>query len=137
MALFLSRVDKVRIMIFGRWSSDAFLAYLRPNNPKWTGDMSNLMLQANKERIDFDKSVTRNKNNNHKQKQSTKQHTGNNNVPPSHPSRTETDEHCDYSHHPLDPLLRNDPESALSSFVAPSRYGSSTRTNFPRNVHKF
>jgi hypothetical protein len=43
MALFLVDVAPHRIMILGRWSSDAFLTYLRPNVAQWTSDMSQLM----------------------------------------------------------------------------------------------
>jgi hypothetical protein len=46
MALFQAKVDKVCIMILGRWFSDAFLNYLRPNDPHWSQDMSGLMLQS-------------------------------------------------------------------------------------------
>jgi hypothetical protein len=40
MALFLADVSTAKIMILGRWSSDAFLAYIRPQVLEWTNDMS-------------------------------------------------------------------------------------------------
>jgi hypothetical protein len=46
MAMFRSRLDKVQIMQLGRWHSDAFLDYLRPNNPNWTEEMSRRMITS-------------------------------------------------------------------------------------------
>jgi hypothetical protein len=43
MALFLANESVYKIMILGRWSSDAFLAYIRPQVLKWTSKMSKLM----------------------------------------------------------------------------------------------
>jgi hypothetical protein len=40
MALFLSDVPVAKIMILGRWMSDAFLDYIRPQVLEWTSDMS-------------------------------------------------------------------------------------------------
>jgi hypothetical protein len=40
MALFLADVSVAKIMILGRWSSDAFLDYIRPQVLEWTGSMS-------------------------------------------------------------------------------------------------
>ena len=40
MALFLSDVPVAKIMILGRWVSDAFLDYIRPQVLEWTSDMS-------------------------------------------------------------------------------------------------
>ena len=45
MALFLAKEDVHRIMIIGRWSSDAFLAYIRPQIQEWTSGMSISMIQ--------------------------------------------------------------------------------------------
>jgi hypothetical protein len=40
MALFLMDHSPAMIMILGRWSSDAFLVYIRPQVLKWTHNMS-------------------------------------------------------------------------------------------------
>ena len=45
MALFLAKEDVHRIMIIGRWSSDAFLAYIRPQVQEWTSGMSISMIK--------------------------------------------------------------------------------------------
>ena len=44
MALFLQNHSVSRIMILGRWSSDAFLAYIRPQVLEWTNNMSRDMI---------------------------------------------------------------------------------------------
>jgi hypothetical protein len=46
MALFLADEHPHKIMLLGRWSSDAFLVYLRPQVQEWTSGMSSLMLQT-------------------------------------------------------------------------------------------
>jgi hypothetical protein len=40
LALFLADVPTAKIMILGRWNSDAFLAYIRPQVLEWTSNMS-------------------------------------------------------------------------------------------------
>ena len=45
MSLFLANHSVAKIMILGRWSSDAFLVYLRPQVLEWTNNMSSDMLQ--------------------------------------------------------------------------------------------
>jgi hypothetical protein len=45
MALFLHDHPVHKIMIFGRWSSDAFLAYIRPQVLEWTNNMSRDMIR--------------------------------------------------------------------------------------------
>jgi hypothetical protein len=40
MSLFLAKEPVHKIMILGRWSSDAFLAYIRPQVQEWTSGMS-------------------------------------------------------------------------------------------------
>jgi hypothetical protein len=40
MALFLANHSPAKIMILGRWSSDAFLVYIRPQVLEWTNNMS-------------------------------------------------------------------------------------------------
>jgi hypothetical protein len=47
MSLFLCtpQVSTARIMLLGRWSSDAFLAYIRPQVLEWTTNMSRSMIQ--------------------------------------------------------------------------------------------
>jgi hypothetical protein len=45
MALFLHDHPVHKIMIFGRWSSDAFLAYIRPQVLEWTNNMSRDMIK--------------------------------------------------------------------------------------------
>lgn len=45
MALFLADEHPYRIMLLGRWSSDAFLIYIRPRVQEWTSSMSRHMLQ--------------------------------------------------------------------------------------------
>lgn len=45
MALFLADEHPHKIMLLGRWSSDAFLVYLRPQVQEWTSGMSTAMLQ--------------------------------------------------------------------------------------------
>jgi hypothetical protein len=47
MSLFLKNHLTAKIMILGRWSSDAFLVYIRPQVLEWTNNMS-------KDMIDFD-----------------------------------------------------------------------------------
>jgi hypothetical protein len=47
MALFLADVPTAKIMILGRWSSDAFLAYIRPQVLEWTSNMSHDMTRLN------------------------------------------------------------------------------------------
>ena len=45
MSLFLMDHSPAKIMILGRWSSDAFLAYIRPHQVlKWTNSMSRDMI---------------------------------------------------------------------------------------------
>jgi hypothetical protein len=44
MALFINDVPTAKIMILGRWSSDAFLAYIRPQVLEWTNNMSREMI---------------------------------------------------------------------------------------------
>jgi hypothetical protein len=45
MALFLNDHPVHKIMIFGRWSSDAFLVYIRPQVLEWTSQMSKDMIK--------------------------------------------------------------------------------------------
>ena len=45
MALFLQDVHTAKIMILGRWSSDAFLVYIRPQVLEWTNNMSREMIR--------------------------------------------------------------------------------------------
>lgn len=47
MALFLSGESVHRIMIVGRWSSDAFLLYIRPQVQEWTSGLSQNMIKHN------------------------------------------------------------------------------------------
>lgn len=44
MALFMADEHPSRIMILGRWSSDAYLLYIRPQVQEWTATMSKSML---------------------------------------------------------------------------------------------
>ena len=46
MALFLANHSPAKIMILGRWKSDAFLVYIRPQVLEWTHSMSGDMLQV-------------------------------------------------------------------------------------------
>ena len=46
MALFLANESVHKIMILGRWSSDAFLAYIRPQVMEWVSGMSKSMIQT-------------------------------------------------------------------------------------------
>ena len=43
-ALFLAHTSVLKIMILGRWSSAAFLRYIRPQVMEWTAGMSTAML---------------------------------------------------------------------------------------------
>jgi hypothetical protein len=45
MSLFLANHSPAKIMIMGRWSSDAFLVYIRPQILEWTNNMSIDMIQ--------------------------------------------------------------------------------------------
>jgi hypothetical protein len=45
MALFLANESVLKIMILGRWSSDAFLVYIRPQVLEWTANMSTSMVK--------------------------------------------------------------------------------------------
>ena len=47
MSLFLMNHPVHKIMILGRWSSDAFLVYIRPQVLEWTNQMSSDMIQIN------------------------------------------------------------------------------------------
>ena len=47
MGLFLMNHPVAKIMILGRWSSDAFLDYIRPQVLKWTNQMSSDMIRNN------------------------------------------------------------------------------------------
>ena len=47
MALFLKDHSVHKIMILGRWSSDAFLVYIRPQVLEWTNNMSRDMISFN------------------------------------------------------------------------------------------
>ena len=44
MALFMMNHSPERIMILGRWNSDAFLAYIRPQVMEWTSNMARDMV---------------------------------------------------------------------------------------------
>ena len=44
MSLFLADHTPAKIMILGRWSSDAFLVYIRPQVMEWTNNMSEDMI---------------------------------------------------------------------------------------------
>ena len=46
MALFLANHSPAKIMILGRWKSDAFLVYIRPQVLEWTHSMSGDMLRV-------------------------------------------------------------------------------------------
>jgi hypothetical protein len=46
MSLFLANEPVHKIMILGRWSSDAFLAYIRPQVQEWTSGMSTNMTKV-------------------------------------------------------------------------------------------
>jgi hypothetical protein len=46
MALFLADVSVAKIMILGRWNSDAFLDYIRPQVLEWTSSMSRDMTRT-------------------------------------------------------------------------------------------
>ena len=46
MALFLQDHSTAKIMILGRWSSAAFLRYIRPQVMEWTADMSTQMVDT-------------------------------------------------------------------------------------------
>ena len=45
MGLFLMNHPVAKIMILGRWSSDAFLVYIRPQVLEWTNQMSSDMIR--------------------------------------------------------------------------------------------
>jgi hypothetical protein len=45
MALFLAHESVLKIMILGRWSSDAFLVYIRSQVLEWTTGMSKSMIK--------------------------------------------------------------------------------------------
>ena len=47
MSLFLMNHPVTKIMILGRWSSDAFLVYIRPQVLEWTNNMSQDMIRHN------------------------------------------------------------------------------------------
>ena len=44
MALFLQNLSSDQIMILGRWESEAFLVYIRPQVLEWTNNMSKSMI---------------------------------------------------------------------------------------------
>jgi hypothetical protein len=44
MTLFINDVSTAKIMILGRWSSDVFLVYIRPQVLGWTNNMSREMI---------------------------------------------------------------------------------------------
>ena len=45
MGLFLMDHSKERIMILGRWKSDSYMVYIRPQVIEWTNNMSSDMIQ--------------------------------------------------------------------------------------------
>ena len=47
MGLFLMNIPVQKIKMMGRWSSDAFLVYIRPQVLEWTNDLSRNMIQIN------------------------------------------------------------------------------------------
>ena len=47
MSLFLMNHPVAKIMIFGGWSSDAFLDYIRPQVLEWTNQLSRDMIHHN------------------------------------------------------------------------------------------
>ena len=44
MFLFINDISTARIMILGRWSSNAFLVYIRPQVLEWTNNMKREMI---------------------------------------------------------------------------------------------
>lgn len=46
MALFLANESSMKIMLLGRWASDAFLIYIRTQVLEWTANMSQSMLKV-------------------------------------------------------------------------------------------
>jgi hypothetical protein len=46
MALFINDISTAKIMILGRWSSDAFLACIRPQALEWTNNVSREMISV-------------------------------------------------------------------------------------------
>jgi hypothetical protein len=44
MALFINKTSVPMIMMAGRWSSDAFLVYIRPQVLEWSGNLSNRLI---------------------------------------------------------------------------------------------
>ena len=47
MALFLMNVSVQKIKMMGRWSSEAFLVYIRPQVLEWTNGLSQTMIHIN------------------------------------------------------------------------------------------
>ena len=47
MGLFLMNISVQKIKMMGRWSSEAFLVYIRPQVLEWTNDLSHNMIQIN------------------------------------------------------------------------------------------
>ena len=47
MGLFLMNIPVQKIKMMGRWSSEAFLVYIRPQVLEWTNDLSQNMIQIN------------------------------------------------------------------------------------------
>ena len=47
MGLFLAGISVDKIKMLGRWSSDAFLVYIRPQVLEWTNNMSSEMIKNN------------------------------------------------------------------------------------------
>ena len=47
MGLFLMDHSITKIMLLGRWSSDAFLKYIRPQVVEWTNQLSRDMIHHN------------------------------------------------------------------------------------------
>ena len=47
MGLFLMNIPVQKIKMMGRWSSDAFLVYIRPQVLEWTNDLSQNMIHIN------------------------------------------------------------------------------------------
>jgi hypothetical protein len=143
MALFRARVDKVRIMAIGRWHSDAFL---RPNAPHWSEDLSNLMVEATtttrlngSERNDTATSTNQNNTNDRGLPASSATSSRNSidtEVAFYHPATTHSD--SDGYRHPDDPHRRNDPQSCTTRYFPPSSHGPSTRQYHPQpNLRKY
>ena len=148
MALFMANVEPMRL---GRWSSDAFLQYIRPNVTQWTSTMSQLMSESTDFRAYQDNPLTdTHQITKHKiptSKYTTEATTTGNTTNPTAErekiglfdkiGQFDFTNRSNLSRHPDDPLRRGDHRSILSHRTSTALHGSTASQSFPTKFHTF